>query len=61
MGLLVNAGYSKIDNGEVTLHDDTRTEAAAACFEAAGIYGVIMVLCLVRYWWTTRQSYDFVS
>mmetsp|Transcript_3754 Transcript_3754/g.10323 ORF Transcript_3754/g.10323 Transcript_3754/m.10323 type:complete len:111 (-) Transcript_3754:284-616(-) len=56
VGALVQIGYTKIDNAEVTLNKDDREAAALSCYEAAAIYGAIMILCIIRYWVPTRSS-----
>jgi hypothetical protein len=55
IGILVQVGYPKVDSGEVTLTED-KDKAATACFSAAGIYAVIIVLCVGRIWWLRRSQ-----
>ena len=57
VGLLMGAGYSKIDNGEVTIESpDDASKAAVGCYGAAGIYAGFIILCIGRIWWLRRQK-----
>mmetsp|Transcript_27022 Transcript_27022/g.42080 ORF Transcript_27022/g.42080 Transcript_27022/m.42080 type:complete len:93 (+) Transcript_27022:86-364(+) len=62
IGVCLGAQYTKIDNGEVTLEGDYES-TATACYEAAGLYAVCLVLCVLRIAylrWKKRNAVEYV-